>query len=40
MTSYLVICMAFKYTVTKHVQMGRGFKQQHALAPKHFALFF
>ena len=27
MTNYLVICTACKYTVTKHVQMGRDFKQ-------------
>lgn len=27
MTNYLVIWMAFKRIMTKHVQMGRGFKQ-------------
>lgn len=40
MTNYLVICMTFKHTKTKHVQMGRDFKQRYALAPKHFPLLF
>lgn len=40
MTNYLVICMVFEHTITNHVQMGRDFKQWHALAPKHFPLLF